>query len=111
MSIITIYHCFQRIFAYMRAAYLIIASVLLTVASNAQFTQVELGVDGLTCSACTRSVEMGLRKLDFVKDVKMNLDNTNGVITFKEGIPVSIEKLAKAVSDAGFSVRYLQATY
>ncbi len=78
---------------------------------QAQFTSAELGVDGLTCSACTRSVEMSLRKLDFVKDVKMNLDNTNGVITFKPGVDVSIEKLSKAVVDAGFSVRYMQATF
>jgi copper chaperone CopZ len=85
--------------------------IALALNSKAQFTQAELGIDGLTCSACTRSVEMSLRKLDFVKDVKMNLDNTNGVITFKENSPISIEKIAKAVVDAGFSVRYLQATF
>jgi copper chaperone CopZ len=77
----------------------------------AQFTSAELGVNGLTCSACTRSVEMSLRKLDFVQDVKMDLDNTKGIITFKTGSNISIEKLAKAVVDAGFSVRYLQATF
>lgn len=92
---------------------LLLSSVLLltSLSTKAQFTSAELGVDGLTCSACTRSVEMSLRKLDFVKDVKMNLDNTNGVITFKAGASVSIEKLSKAVVDAGFSVRYLQATF
>lgn len=85
----------------------------LAVATNcsAQFVSVEIGVDGLTCSACTRTVEMSIRKLDFVKDVQMNLDNTKGIITFKAGSNVSIKKIAKAVVDAGFSVRYLQATY
>lgn len=79
--------------------------------AKAQFVSAELGINGLTCSACTRSVEMSIRKLDFVKDVQMNLDNTKGVITFKPGSKVSIDKVAKAVIDAGFSVRYMQATF
>jgi len=54
---------------------------------------------------------MSIRKLDFVKDVEMNLDNTEGKIIFKEGANVDMEKLAKAVINAGFSVRYLNATF
>lgn len=88
-----------------------ILSAFLIINCSAQFTQAELGVNGLTCSACTRSVEMSLRKLDFVKDVQMNLDNTKGVLIFKEGSRISAERIAKAVVDAGFSVRYLQATF
>jgi cation transport ATPase len=94
-----------------RHLFITLAFSLITIFSRAQFVTAELGVNGLTCSACTRSVEMSIRKLDFVKDVQMNLDNTNGIITFKPGSDVSIEKLAKAVIDAGFSVRYLQATF
>jgi len=95
----------------MKTLLLIILTAFISFSGKAQFTSAELGVDGLTCSACTRSVEMSLRKLDFVKDVKMDLDNTKGVITFKTGSNISIEKLAKAVIDAGFSVRYMQATF
>jgi copper chaperone CopZ len=85
--------------------------IVFACSGKAQFTSAELGVDGLTCSACTRSVELSIRKLDFVKDVQMNLDNTVGQITFVPGRQISIEKIAKAVTDAGFSVRYLQATF
>lgn len=77
----------------------------------AQFSKVEIGVDGLTCSMCTRSTEMSIRKLDFVDSVKMDLAHTKGVITFKKDMPVSVEKIAKAVKDAGFSVRYLKAGF
>jgi copper chaperone CopZ len=77
----------------------------------AQFSKVEIGVDGLTCSMCTRSTELSIRKLDFVDSVKMDLTNTNGVITFKKGMPVSVEKIAQAVKNAGFSVRYLKADF
>ncbi len=73
----------------------------------AQFESAEIGVDGLTCSSCTRAVEMNLYKLDFIDSVAMDLTNTNGEIFFKKGVKVSIEKIAKAVTDAGFSVRHL----
>lgn len=75
----------------------------------AQFISAEIGVDGLTCSACTRSVEMSIRKLDFVDSVTMNLEHTEGKIIFKKGAKVEIEKIANAVIDAGFSLRSLYA--
>ena len=77
----------------------------------AQFTVAEIGVNGLTCSQCSRSVEMSLLKLDFIKEVQMNLENTNGKITFKKGAEVNMKKIAKAVTDAGFSVGYLKVAY
>ena len=79
--------------------------------TSAQFVSAEIGVNGLTCSACTRSVEMSIRKLDFVQDVQMDLENTKGTITFKPGTKIDIEKVAKAVINAGFSVRYLNAVF
>ncbi len=77
----------------------------------AQFKSVDFGVNGLTCSACTRSVEMSIRKLNFIENIEMNLTNTNGKIIFKKGQSVSFDAIAKAVTDAGFSVRYLNATF
>ncbi len=69
-----------------------------------------IGVNGLTCSACSRTVEMSIRKLPFVADVSMNLEHTSGTITFKSNAAVDPEKIAKAITDAGFSVRFLQLT-
>jgi copper chaperone CopZ len=95
----------------LKVLFIVLVVALFSHSSNAQFVSAEIGVDGLTCSACTRSVEMSIRKLDFVADVQMNLENTLGTITFKAGSAVDIEKLAKAVVNAGFSVRYLNAVY
>ena len=78
--------------------------------ASAQFTSAEIGVDGLTCSACTRSVEMSIRKLSFVDSVAMNLEHTEGTVIFKKNAKVDIEKIAKAVTDAGFSLRSLTAS-
>ena len=81
------------------------------VSCEGQIKSAMIGVNGLTCSACTRTVEMSIRKLVFVKEVKMNLENTEGEISFKEGADVDFDKISKAITNAGFSVRFLKATY
>jgi copper chaperone CopZ len=92
--------------------YLLLFTFLaVAVRANAQFTSAELGVDGLTCSMCARSVEMSIRRLPFVQDVTVNLRTTTMKVVFKKGEPVDIEKLATSVDDAGFSVGYLHASY
>lgn len=85
--------------------------LLFTSYSRAQFISAQIGVDGLTCSACTRSVEMSIRKLNFVQDVQMNLEHTEGTISFKSDSIIDIGKLAQAIINAGFSVRYLTAVF
>jgi copper chaperone CopZ len=76
-----------------------------------EFLSAEIGVDGLTCSQCSRSVEMKLRALDFVADVQMNLEQNIGLVTFKEGKVIRLERLGKAVIDAGFTVGYIRALF
>ncbi len=77
---------------------------------KAQYTYAEIGLTGLTCSQCSRSVEMSLRKkLKFVDSVEMELVKTVGRITFKPNQKVEIDKVAKAVIDAGFSLQFLKA--
>lgn len=76
---------------------------------HAQIKKVEIGVNGLTCSQCTRNVEMSIRKLPFVKDVVMSLEQTEGTVTFYANKKIEIEKIAQAVIKAGFSLRFLKA--
>lgn len=76
----------------------------------AQIRGAEIGINGLTCSQCSRSVEMQLRKLPFVAGVAMNLEQTSGKISFKNNADIHLAALAGAVSDAGFSTRYLYVT-
>lgn len=79
--------------------------------SFAQFTSAVLGIDGLTCSACSYGTERSIRKLDFIEDVRMELNKNIAEITFKKEKEVSIDALVKKVYDAGFSVRFVHATY
>jgi copper chaperone CopZ len=95
----------------LKTAYTVLLVLLVSLTTKAQFISAEVGIDGLTCSACTRSAEMSIRKLPFVQDVKMNIENTNGIITFKADTTIDMGKIAQAIVDAGFSVRYLTAIY
>jgi copper chaperone CopZ len=85
---------------------LVFVPLSLAICSNAQIMAAKVGVNGLTCSICTRSVEMSLRRLDFVDSVVMSLENTDGLVYFKNS-PINLEQIAKAVVNAGFSVRFV----
>ncbi len=78
---------------------------------SAKVTSVQIGINGLTCSMCSRSVEMALKKLDFIEGIKMDLKQTQATLTFKSNQPINFKKLAKAVKDAGFSVRLLRVNF
>lgn len=77
----------------------------------AQFSTAKIGINGLTCSACSKSVHLALKKLSFVDSVAMDLKNTEAQIFFKKGSAVDIDKMAKTVVNAGFSVRSVTAFY
>jgi hypothetical protein len=87
-------------------------SVLLTIAAGVSafggIKWADIGVNGLTCSMCSRSVEMSVRRLDFVDRVDMSLETTEGRIYFKPGALIDLNQLARAVVNAGFSVRFVR---
>lgn len=91
----------------------LIAVWLLCIAGevSAQYVKVEVGIDGFTCSMCGMSVEKSIRRLSFVEDVQMDLNNNTAVITFRKDREISIQKIADEVYRSGFSVRSIEADY
>lgn len=73
--------------------------------SNAQVTQLIVGVDGFTCSLCAKGVEEQFKSLDFVKSVKTDLKNTLFILTFKSQPQINVSQIRDAVSDGGFTMR------
>lgn len=71
----------------------------------AQLDSVEIGVNGLTCSMCSYSVEYSLKKLPEIRSVNMDLNSNIALVYFKAGEAVNFEALAKKVKESGFSVR------
>ena len=69
------------------------------------FSGARVTIDGLTCSMCSKSVEKAIRKLDFVANVKMDLNANLALISFVDGEEVSFHQIAKKIRSSGFSVR------
>ena len=63
-----------------------------------------LKVTGLTCSMCSFSVQKGLEKVQSIKSIEPNLEETTFEITFKDDIFIDFNLIENAVLDAGFFV-------
>lgn len=95
----------------MKSTLSILLFLLFCFPSLAQFTSAKVGIDGLTCSACSFATEKSIKKLDFVDSVFMELDKNIATVYFKKNMLVSIPALGKKVKDAGFAVRSLYAVF
>jgi copper chaperone CopZ len=91
--------------------FLLLAFIVFSFCNTAksQFISAIIGIDGLTCSACSFATEKSIRKLIFVDSVHMELDKNIATVFFKKNIPVSIKSLSQKVYDAGFAVRSIHA--
>lgn len=70
-------------------------------------SEIQIGINGLTCSLCCKTVEESMRRLHFVKDVRMDLINTVAAVRITDSVS-DLDKLVKAVINAGFSVRMVR---
>ena len=91
--------------------FLFIILFLKLVNANGQFHSATIGIDGLTCSMCSNGVEKALMQLDFVKKVDMDLNENIARVSFLDGKKVNINSLAKKVTDAGYSVRFMKSSF
>ena len=72
---------------------------------------IDVGINGLTCSLCTRSVDRSINRLEFVDSVTMSLENTEGRIYVKNVEAINLKRITKAITDAGFSVRFVRLQF
>jgi len=95
----------------MKTLKIFIILLITTISAKAQFTKAELQVSGLTCSMCSKATEKSLRTLEFIGDIKVDLNRNIFLITFKKDAPVNLEQISKKVQNAGFFVNSLKATF
>jgi copper chaperone CopZ len=96
----------------MKTLKIFIALFIITIsAAKAQFIKADLQVSGLTCSMCSKATEKSLRTLNFIGDIKVDLNKNVFVITFKKDVPVNVDQISKKVQNAGFFVNSLKATF
>ena len=65
--------------------------------------KVILGISGMTCGGCVRSVTNVLSALNGVAKADVSLEKRNAVIDF-DPAKVGIEQLKRSVQEAGFEV-------
>lgn len=72
---------------------------------------IDVGINGLTCSLCTRSVDRSISRLEFVDSITMSLENTEGRIYVKDVAAIDLKRITKAITDAGFSTRFVRLQF
>ena len=88
----------------MKTISIILLALGFTFGAQAQFKKATVQATGLTCAMCSRATYEALETLPFVDKITTDLDNTTFILTFKSGVPVSIDAIKGKVEDAGFSV-------
>lgn len=63
---------------------------------------VRVEILGMSCPFCAYGVEQKLKKLEGVKELKVELKTGIATLTMEEGADVSNEQLKRTVDDAGF---------
>jgi copper chaperone CopZ len=63
---------------------------------------ITLGVDGMTCSGCVRSVEKAIERVPGVTAVKVSLEKKEAHVS---GTNLNPDVLRAVVEDAGYEVR------
>ena len=56
---------------------------------------------------CSKAIFKALSKLDFVEEVKVDIEKSMYILTFKNSKKVEVDQIKTAVTDAGFSVQSL----
>ena len=64
---------------------------------------VTLGISGMTCGGCVRSVTNVLKALDGVAKAEVSLEKKSAVVDF-DPAKVALEQLKRSVVEAGFEV-------
>lgn len=90
---------------------MLIISVFMAVAVQAQVKNITIQASGLTCSMCSNSIFKALKTLDFVENVVPNIKTSSFDISFKPSMEIDFDKLKAKVEDAGFFVAGFTITY
>ncbi len=76
---------------------------------SASDTQAVFQLEGMTCSACTVTVQKSLLNLDGISQAKVSLDPPQAIVTYNAE-KVSPEKIMKATQEAGYPSSLLAGT-
>jgi len=94
----------------MKFIYTCLFLLMVCLSASAQITSGKLQASGLTCAMCSKAVYNALSAVPYVEKVQPDIQQSTYQITFKPDVAVDPDLLARAVTDAGFSIAKLQLT-
>ncbi len=81
-----------------------------TITSPVSAAQIDLGIGGMTCASCVFRVEKALKKQPGVLDATVNLATESARVRFTgSDAPEALARIKRAVRDAGYEPRSMQA--
>jgi copper ion binding protein len=69
----------------------------------AEYVQVELQVDGMTCTGCEKTIEANVNKLDGIESIKADHEAGKAILSYDKA-NVDIEAIKKVMADKGYTV-------
>lgn len=94
----------------MKKFILLLSFVVLSFIAQSQIKSVKLQASGLTCSMCSNAIFKSLKTLDFISEVKSDIQHSSFVIGFVPNSKIDFDAIEKKVSGAGFSVADFKVT-
>ncbi len=64
---------------------------------------VNIKITGMSCGSCAKTIEVALRELEGIKDVKVNLATESAYVKFDESM-VNITQIIRAIESVGYGV-------
>jgi P-type Cu+ transporter len=81
-----------------------------TITSPVSPAQIDLGIGGMTCASCVLRVEKALKKQPGVSEATVNLATESARVFMVDGeTPESLARIKRAVRDAGYEPRSMEA--
>ncbi|WP_332631530.1 heavy metal translocating P-type ATPase [Halalkalibacter flavus] len=72
--------------------------------------EITFSIGGMTCAACSARVEKGIRRLDGVQEVNVNLATERANVTL-DTVETSVKQVTDKVEKLGYEVRVLKADF
>lgn len=69
----------------------------------AEFVQVELQVEGMTCTGCEKTIEANVNKLDGIESIKADHEAGKAILSYDKA-NLDIEAVKKVMADKGYTV-------
>ena len=64
----------------------------------------DLGLEGMTCSGCSSTIQTALQNLNGIREVRISLENRSAVVEWEEP-PLNLSQIADTIESVGFHVK------